>query len=316
MSGLLATSTFVTERMAEAADSPYAAATDLAEFLVERRARRSATPTPSWARSSDERSTARPRWPNWSPRTPSLGEAGAAISGARRVRDPPHHPRRCRPGAGGRAARALPGSPRGRRRPGGRCLMAEAWPFDRSTVPILVAGSLFARRARRGRLLGPAPRARRVPRGPLPRGRPIQHVRLQRATTSAGATSPSPRRLDATSGVGIGWTGHEPGLPGIDDVDWMLVKVLIEWHRAAGHLRRPRSASSWRSLPSSAAPRGAPVAPSLGEVMPVLFEWLIPRPRVQGRLDRSVRALDAVSFWPSALRSSSPARRHGAPLAG
>jgi argininosuccinate lyase len=35
MSGLLATSTFVTERMAEAADSPYAAATDLAELLVE-----------------------------------------------------------------------------------------------------------------------------------------------------------------------------------------------------------------------------------------------------------------------------------------
>ena len=35
MSGLLATSTFVTDRMAEAADSPYAAATDLAELLVE-----------------------------------------------------------------------------------------------------------------------------------------------------------------------------------------------------------------------------------------------------------------------------------------
>ncbi len=35
ISGLLATSTFVTDRMAEAADSPYAAATDLAELLVE-----------------------------------------------------------------------------------------------------------------------------------------------------------------------------------------------------------------------------------------------------------------------------------------
>ena len=35
LSGLLATSTFVTDAMASAADSPYAAATDLAEFLVE-----------------------------------------------------------------------------------------------------------------------------------------------------------------------------------------------------------------------------------------------------------------------------------------
>src|SRR5690606_24250918 len=35
MSGLMATSRFVTEVMAEAADSPYAAATDLAEHLVE-----------------------------------------------------------------------------------------------------------------------------------------------------------------------------------------------------------------------------------------------------------------------------------------
>jgi argininosuccinate lyase len=34
--GLLATSTFVTDAMAAAADSPYAAATDLAELLVER----------------------------------------------------------------------------------------------------------------------------------------------------------------------------------------------------------------------------------------------------------------------------------------
>ena len=36
MSGLLASSTFVTDAMAAAADSPYAAATDLAEFLVEK----------------------------------------------------------------------------------------------------------------------------------------------------------------------------------------------------------------------------------------------------------------------------------------
>ncbi|NLD77219.1 MAG: argininosuccinate lyase [Acidimicrobiales bacterium] len=35
LSGLLATSTFVAEAMADAADSPYSAATDLAEFLVE-----------------------------------------------------------------------------------------------------------------------------------------------------------------------------------------------------------------------------------------------------------------------------------------
>ncbi|MBA3281868.1 MAG: argininosuccinate lyase, partial [Acidimicrobiia bacterium] len=35
LGGLLATSTFLTEAMAAAADSPYAAATDLAEFLVE-----------------------------------------------------------------------------------------------------------------------------------------------------------------------------------------------------------------------------------------------------------------------------------------
>jgi len=35
LGGLLATSTFDTEAMAAAADSPYAAATDLAEFLVE-----------------------------------------------------------------------------------------------------------------------------------------------------------------------------------------------------------------------------------------------------------------------------------------
>ena len=50
---------------------------------------------------------------------------------------------------------------------------------------------------------------------------------------------------------------------------------------------------------------GRTLAPAVGGVMPVLLSaWLIPQAASdQGRLDRSVRALDAVSFWPSALRS-------------
>ena len=68
LSGLLATATFDVDRMQAAADSPYAAATDLAEWLVQG-ARRSATPTPSSAPWCATPSSATCRWPSWSPPT-------------------------------------------------------------------------------------------------------------------------------------------------------------------------------------------------------------------------------------------------------
>ena len=114
MSGLLATSTFATDAMAAAADSPYAAATDLAELLVE-------GGTPFREAHAIVGEIVRRALDGEA----SMAELVAADPlprrrrrrhlGARRLGHPAHHPRRCRPGAGGRPARAVPG-PRRRRR--------------------------------------------------------------------------------------------------------------------------------------------------------------------------------------------------------
>ena len=54
------------------------------------------------------RSTRARRWPSWCAAQPELGDDAAALLEPGCLGDPPHHPRRRRPGAGGRPARALP----------------------------------------------------------------------------------------------------------------------------------------------------------------------------------------------------------------
>ena len=85
---MIATATFVPERMQAAADAETTAATDLAEWLV-RAARRSARRTPSSARSSGATSPARDRCATSSPPM-ALGADAAALVAPGRRRPPAH----------------------------------------------------------------------------------------------------------------------------------------------------------------------------------------------------------------------------------
>jgi argininosuccinate lyase len=89
LTGMIATATFVPERMQAAADADVTAATDLAEYLV-RRARRSAMRTRSSASSCAATSPARAVSPRWPPRrsTPMRRRSWRPASGSPSARSP------------------------------------------------------------------------------------------------------------------------------------------------------------------------------------------------------------------------------------
>ena len=173
------------ERMQAAADSPYAAATDLAEWLVEQGTpfRDAHAVVGRVVRDSLERHV---RWPSSSPPTPQLGRRGRRPARAGRRRDPPHHPRwrrpRCRspPSSSASGPASTPTSPPRRltHRSGGDCRLAgdrrqnaRCERLDRAERRVLDQPGADALRRQRSAELGDRPVHVGRVRGPRGRGR-------------------------------------------------------------------------------------------------------------------------------------------------